>query len=99
MAEIDEFKNVDADADPEDEDSKAAKAIWVRVANSTEYAMQVESFTDRAKRQEAQGIYMILILFLTVNSGIKVAAEISVPIPGFEINPAINVRSLFYAIL
>ena len=78
---------------------KAAMAVWVRVANSTEYAMQVESFTDRAKRQEAQGIYMILILFLTVNSGIKVAAEISVPIPGFEINPAINVRSLFYAIL
>ena len=57
MSESDEFENVDDDADPGDEEeTKAAKAIWVRVANSTGYAMQVETFTERAKRQEAQGI-------------------------------------------
>ena len=57
MSERDEFENVDDDADPgDDEETKAAKAIWVRVANSTGYAMQVETFTDKAKRQEVQGI-------------------------------------------
>ena len=57
MSESDEFENVDDDADPgDDEETKAAKAIWVRVANSTGYAMQVETYTDRAKRQEVQGI-------------------------------------------
>ena len=56
MSESDEFENVDDDADPgDDEETKAAKAIWVRVANSTGYAMQVETYTDRAKRQEVQG--------------------------------------------
>ena len=57
MSERDEFENVDDDADPgDDEETKAAKAIWVRVANSTGYTMRVETFTDRAKRQEVQGI-------------------------------------------
>ena len=56
MAEPGEFENVDADADPGDEENKAAKAIWVRVANSTGYAMEVETFTNRAHRQEVKGI-------------------------------------------
>ena len=56
MSEVDPYVNVDDDADPgDDEETKAAKAIWVRVANSTGYAMQVETYTDRAKRQEVQG--------------------------------------------
>ena len=56
MAQLEEFLNVDADKDPGDEKTKGARALWVRVANSTEYAMKVETFTDRAKRQEVQGI-------------------------------------------
>ena len=56
MAKPVEFKNVDADADPGDEETKPAKAIWVRVANSTGYALEVETFTTRAHRQEVQGI-------------------------------------------
>ena len=63
MAEADEFQNVDADADPGDEETKAAKALWVRVANSTEYTMEVETFTSRAQRQEVQGIEITLDLF------------------------------------
>ena len=56
MSEVDPYVNVDDDADPgDDEETKAAKAIWVRVANSTEYAMKVETYTDRAKRQYVQG--------------------------------------------
>ena len=61
MTEVDDFQNVDADDDPRDEKNEAAKALWVRVANSTEYAMEV---------------------------------EISLPIPGFEMNPSFHVRSL-----
>ena len=61
MTEPDEFQNVDSDDDPGDEKTKAAKALWVRVANSTEYAMEV---------------------------------EISLPIPGVEMNPLSQVRSL-----
>ena len=61
MTEPDEFQNCDAGVDPGDEKTKAAKALWVRVANSTEYAMEV---------------------------------EISLPIPGFEMNPLSQVRSL-----
>ena len=57
MTEPDEFDNVDADADPGDEEeTKEAKALWVRVANSTGYAMQVETFTKRDERQTVQGI-------------------------------------------
>ena len=63
MPEPSKFLNVDADADPGDEETKAAKALWVRVANSTEYAMEVETFTNRAQRQEVQGIEMTLDLF------------------------------------
>ena len=55
MAEPDEFLNVDADEDSGDEETKAAKALWVRVANSTEYIVEVETFTHRAQRQEVQG--------------------------------------------
>ena len=42
MREPDEFQNVDADDDPGEEKTEAAKVLWVRVANSTEYAMEVE---------------------------------------------------------
>ena len=42
MTELDEFQKVDADDDPGDEKTKAAKVLWVRVAISTEYAMEVE---------------------------------------------------------
>ena len=62
MTEPDEFQNVDSDDDPGDEKTKATKALWVRVANSTEYTMEV---------------------------------KISLPIPGFEMNPSFHVRSLF----
>ena len=51
MPEHDEFVNVDTDADPGDEENKAARALWVRVANSTEYAMQVETWSIRAPIQ------------------------------------------------
>ena len=55
MAESDEFENVDDDADAGDDlETIAAKAIWVRVANSTGYAMRVE--TTRGKRKDVQGI-------------------------------------------
>ena len=60
MAELEEFLNVDADEDSGDEETKDAKALWVRVANSTSYAMEVETFIDRAQRQEVQGIENIL---------------------------------------
>lgn len=56
MAEADDFLNIDADEDSEDEETRAAKSLWVRVANSTEYVMEVETFTNRAQRQEVQGI-------------------------------------------
>ena len=99
MAEADEFQNVDADADPGDEESKAAKALWVRVANSTMYTMEVETFTNRAKRQEVQGILKTFGFFKSIFSGFKVRAEIPLLIPGFEMNPAVNVRFLCCSIL
>ena len=56
MAETNEFLNIDADDDTEEEDIKAAKPLWVRVANSTEYTLEVDTFTHRAQRKEVQGI-------------------------------------------
>ena len=59
MAEADDFPNVDAHKDAGDGETKAARALWVRVANSTENALAVETFTHRAQRQEVQGMQTI----------------------------------------
>jgi len=79
MAELEEFLNVDADEDSGDEETKDAKALWVRVANSTSYAMEVETFIYRAQRQEVQGV--------TVEASLKLK-----PIPGVEITPSTKVE-------